>query len=116
MYDSTQADGFFPGTTVVGRSPAWFFDSASPGFQPSGGSGAEEASAFVGGGVGGGAGVSRDVRELRWWRRKGGGMEACLVRIWGDASLKKPSSLCLVFRRVVVRDAGLVAGPRAMLV
>ncbi|CAN0152531.1 unnamed protein product, partial [Ectocarpus sp. 12 AP-2014] len=29
---SYEADGFFPGTTVVGRSPSWFFDSASPGF------------------------------------------------------------------------------------
>lgn len=83
---------------MVGRSPAWFFNKTSPGFQPGSGGGidgesAEASTAFVGGGLGGDVGgdVSTDVRELRWQRKKGGGssdgngggggdMEACLVR------------------------------------
>lgn len=84
-----QAEDFLPGTSVVGKSAAWFFNSASPGFQPSGlsdgGSSAEEASVFVGGGVGSSSGtagekdVSRNVRELRWRRGEGGDTHACLV-------------------------------------
>lgn len=94
--DQRQAEGFLAGTSVVGRSSAWFFSDTSPGFQPSGvgadGSGlsspAEEASAFVGGGLGGGVassgatGVSSDVRELRWSRMEGSDdMKACLVSV-----------------------------------
>eukprot|EP00752_Nemacystus_decipiens_P013002 g11503.t2 len=93
---SYEAEGFLPGTGVVGRSAKWFFDGASPGFQPSGaGSLQEEASAFVGGGVAVGAGggeddVSRDVQELRWWRIGNGKMQACL----GGEPLRQLEKVC----------------------
>eukprot|EP00903_Cladosiphon_okamuranus_P013103 g12222.t1 len=89
---SFEAEGFLPGTGVVGRSAKWFFDGTSPGFQPSGaGNTQEEASVFVGGGVGGsGDDVSRDVQELRWWRTGNGKMQACL----GGKPLRQLQKVC----------------------
>lgn len=84
--ETKQVDGFLPGTSVVGKSAAWFFNAASPGFQPRDGDGSEQrASAFLGGGIEAGVGVgagddaSRDVRELGWRRSESGDMHVCLV-------------------------------------